>query len=92
MEHKTKNEQGGFMKVGILGTGAYGLALAFSFLENTKDITMWTKFEEEKQDLVINGFLMPHEKTTLKIFKSTVNNTSIKFKAIPIASKTSIVT
>ena len=35
MEQKTKNEQGEFMKVGILGTGAYGLALAFSFLENT---------------------------------------------------------
>lgn len=39
------------MKVGILGTGAYGLALALSFLENTSDITMWTKLEKEYEEL-----------------------------------------
>ncbi len=67
MEHKTKNEQGGFMKVGILGTGAYGLALAFSFLENTKDITMWTKLPQEYEEIittrenkrVLNGIHIP---------------------------------
>ena len=39
------------MKIGILGTGAYGISLALSFLENTKDITMWTKIEQEYQTL-----------------------------------------
>ena len=39
------------MKVGIFGTGAYGMALASVLYENNIDITMWTKFEEEKQDL-----------------------------------------
>lgn len=54
MEIKTKNELGGIMKVGILGTGAYGLALALSFLENTSDITMWTKLENEYEELTTN--------------------------------------
>lgn len=37
------------MKIGILGTGAFGIALAKTL--NTKDnrIVMWTKFEEEKE-------------------------------------------
>lgn len=37
------------MKIGILGTGAFGIALAKAL--NTKDnkIVMWTKFEEEKE-------------------------------------------
>jgi len=39
------------MKVTILGTGAYGIALALMFNENNCDITMWTKFEHEKAAL-----------------------------------------
>lgn len=39
------------MKIGILGTSAYGIALAFSFLENTKEITMWTKLETEYEEI-----------------------------------------
>lgn len=41
---------------------------------NYSKILNWFEniLKEEKQDLVINGFLIPHEKTTLKIFKSTV--------------------
>lgn len=40
------------MKVSILGTGAYGLALANRF--NCLNIKMWTKFEEEKEMLIKN--------------------------------------
>ena len=40
------------MKIGIFGTGAYGMALASILSENKHDITMWTKFKEEK-DLLI---------------------------------------
>lgn len=36
------------MKVGIFGTGAYGLALASILIDNNIKVTMWTKFEEEK--------------------------------------------
>ena len=39
------------MKVTILGTGAYGLALGLMFNKNIKNITMWTKFEQEKEML-----------------------------------------
>lgn len=38
-------------KITILGTGAYGIALSLMFHENNMNITMWTKFEEEKQML-----------------------------------------
>lgn len=42
------------MKVGLFGTGAYGLALASILEENKIDVTMWTKFEEEKDNLIKN--------------------------------------
>lgn len=39
------------MKVSILGSGAYGLALATEIYENRHEIIMWTPFEEEKNKL-----------------------------------------
>lgn len=39
------------MKVGIFGTGAYGMALASIINDNNNEITMWTKFEDEKDNL-----------------------------------------
>lgn len=42
------------MKVSILGSGAYGLALATEIYENKHDITIWTPFEEEKNNLELN--------------------------------------
>lgn len=42
---------GDFMKVTILGTGAYGLALSLMFNKNVNDIVLWTKFENEKDEL-----------------------------------------
>ncbi len=39
-------------KITILGTGAYGIALSLMFHENNCTITMWTKFEEEKNMLI----------------------------------------
>ena len=40
------------MKVTILGTGAYGLALASILVENKNEVVMWTTFEEEKKELL----------------------------------------
>ena len=37
------------MKIGILGTGAYGLALSSILNFNKCEITMWTRFTEEKE-------------------------------------------
>ena len=39
------------MKIGIIGCGAYGLALSSIMHDNKCDITMWTKNEKEKKDL-----------------------------------------
>lgn len=43
------------MNVSILGTGAYGLALAMMFHKNNNKIKMWTKFESEKDELIKTG-------------------------------------
>lgn len=40
------------MKVTILGTGAYGLALSSILVENKNEVTLWTTFEEEKKELL----------------------------------------
>lgn len=39
------------MKVTVLGTGAYGIALSLMFNKNVNDIVLWTKFEEEKKEI-----------------------------------------
>lgn len=40
------------MKVTILGAGAYGLSLALRINKNTKNITIWSKVEEEITELI----------------------------------------
>lgn len=50
-------------KIGILGTGAYGIALAKMFHENNCDITLWTKFEDEANMLLetrMNNKVLPN--------------------------------
>lgn len=42
------------MNIAILGTGAFGLALSSMFLENSCNIVMWTKNDEEKSRLEID--------------------------------------
>lgn len=40
------------MKVCILGTGAFGVALGLNVYENNHDVVMWTKFEDEANYLL----------------------------------------
>lgn len=50
-------------RIGILGTGAYGIALAKMFHENDCDITMWTKFQDEAKMLLetrMNNKVLPN--------------------------------
>ena len=42
------------MNVAIIGTGAYGMALASVFYNNKCNIKMWTNSEEEKNILLKN--------------------------------------
>ena len=39
------------MKIGLFGTGAYGMALSSVLRENDCEVEMWTKFSEEKENL-----------------------------------------
>lgn len=50
------------MKIGLFGTGAYGMALSSVLRENDCEVEMWTKFSEEKENLEItrkNDTLLP---------------------------------
>ena len=38
------------MKIGLFGTGAYGIALCSILSHNNHDITMWTKIEKKKKN------------------------------------------
>ncbi len=57
------------MKIAMLGTGAYGLALTSVLYDNKCDITLWTAFEDEKNMLDIErenkkrlpGFIIPND-------------------------------
>lgn len=40
------------MKVGLFGTGAYGLAISSILIHNKCEVTMWTKFPEERDELL----------------------------------------
>ena len=39
------------MKVGVLGAGAYGLALTHILVNNKVEVTMWTHDENERKTL-----------------------------------------
>lgn len=81
------------MKIGIFGTGAYGLALSSILIENNCQLTMWTKFKEEKEQLEKerkNEKLIPNYKLSEKIELTTSITECLKDKelliiAIPVA-------
>ncbi len=79
------------MKICILGTGAYGIALALACNENNKDIIMWTKFEEEKNLIektrmnkrVLDGIYIPSNIKFSTDMKYCVNETDLIIIAVP---------
>lgn len=42
------------MKIGLFGCGAYGMALSSIMSDNNCEITMWTRFEEERKSMEEN--------------------------------------
>ena len=81
------------MKIGLFGTGAYGLALSSILKDNNHEITMWTKFEEER-DLLLekreNKKLLPGYRLSddIKIttsIKETIEEKDLLIIAIPAA-------
>ena len=81
------------MKVGLFGCGAYGIAISSILSDNKCDITMWTKFEAEKESLEktrVNERLMPNYKIPEDVKFTTSVKECIKDKdlliiAIPAA-------
>ena len=81
------------MKIGIFGCGAYGMALSSILMENKCQITMWTKFEEEKEQLEknrCNEKLLPNFtlSNNIKIttdIKECIENKDLLIVAIPAA-------
>ena len=79
------------MKVTILGSGAYGCALATVLNKNKHKVTLWTPFEKEatilnktKESPVLKGIKLPNElkyTTNLEIIK----NSDLIIIAIPTA-------
>lgn len=81
------------MKIGLFGCGAYGMAISSILIENKCDVTMWTKFDEEKKQLEqtrMNEKLIPNFKISETIKLTTSIKECIKEKdlliiAIPAA-------
>ena len=45
------------MKICLLGTGAYGLALALELAKKDHEIMMWTESNEKYDEFVIPGII-----------------------------------
>lgn len=77
------------MKICILGAGSYGLALALAFYKNNNDVTVWTKVESEKEEIInyrenrkaLPGVSIPEE---IKITTNLNDNYKLIVIAIPI--------
>lgn len=55
------------MKIGIIGCGAYAISLASILENNIKNILMWTKIENEYNELI-------HNHTNLRVLNYQLNN------------------
>jgi len=81
------------MKIGIFGCGAYGIALSSILIENKHNVTMWTRFKEEKELIEktrCNEKKLPNYKIdeSIKIttsLKDLINNKDLLIIAIPAA-------
>ena len=85
------------MKVTILGTGAYGLALSKILVQNNNEVVMWTTFESEKEELLqtkksskLEGFLLDDNITITTNLEESIKNSKLIVIAIPTAFVTDV--
>lgn len=85
------------MKVTILGTGAYGLALSKILVENKNDVVMWTAFLEEKEQLLndrsslkLKGFELDKETMITTDLEESIKGSNLIVIAIPTAFVTDV--
>ena len=79
------------MKIGILGTGVFVIALSSILHKNGNDITMWTKFEDELNDLKnnrvrnnLNNFRISDDVMFTNDIKDACENKDIIYIAVPV--------
>lgn len=81
------------MKIGIFGCGAYGMALSSILWENRCDITMWTKFDDEKNQLettrknekLLPNFELSHDIKITTDIEECIKDKDLLIIAIPAA-------
>jgi len=78
------------MKIAILGSGAYGLALANMFQQNKNEINLWTKYKEEKEKLEkerkvksLPNIKIPDNFKFYYKMKEAINNVDLIVIAVP---------
>ena len=78
------------MKVGVLGAGAFGLALSHILVKNNVTVEMWTHSEDEAKALdktrtskKLNGFKIPKEIKFTTNLEETVDGKDLIVMAIP---------
>jgi len=85
------------MKVTILGTGAYGLALSKILVQNDNEVVMWTTFENEKKELLetkksskLDGFILDDSITITTNLEESIKDSKLIVIAIPTAFVTDV--
>lgn len=81
------------MKIGILGSGAYGLALCSVLCDNKCNITIWTRFVEERDKLIkdrcdkkrLPGFEIPEKVLITTDIEECLREKDLIIIAIPAA-------
>ena len=78
------------MKIGIIGTGVFGIALSSILHKNGNDITMWTKFEDELTDLKknrvrgnLNNYCIPSDIKFTNNIKEVCEGKDIIYIVVP---------
>ena len=85
------------MNIAIIGTGAYGIALSLMFYKNNCNIKMWSKFDEEKEEIlkyrenkkVLSGIKIPEGIVITTNLKEAIKDAKIIVIAIPVNAITS---
>lgn len=79
------------MKIAIIGSGAFGIALSCVFIENTNNISMWTvpnEYEElikyRTNDKVLKGIKIDNRIKISTNLKEVISNADIIVIAIPV--------
>lgn len=79
------------MNITVLGAGAYGLALALTFYKNNNNVTVWTKIESEKEEIIstrknekaLPGVIIPEE-INITTDISCIEKSELIVLAIPV--------